>query len=87
MSWNYMIIKEKNQYYLGEVFYKKLKKRKIKHNKYMYAIIFEGNNREDILKKIKRKEIDYKYWKLDDENYLFMKKDLLFFRKTLKVKV
>jgi hypothetical protein len=52
----------------------------------MYAIIFEGNNREDILIKIKRKEIDYKYWKLDDENYLFMKKDLLFFRKTLKIK-
>lgn len=84
MNWNYIIIKEQEKYYLAEVFYKKLKWNRIKYNKIpFYYIIYEWKNREDILKKIKNKNIDCKY---NDEDYLFMKKDLWFFKKCIKLK-
>lgn len=86
MHWNYMIIKDQDIHYLAEVYWTRKKKKKIKNWKKMYAIICEWKNREDILKKIKTGKINYEYWKLDDEDFILIKKDLLFFRKILKIK-
>lgn len=78
-----MIIRIWLEYYLAEVYYYKLNKTKISHNKYFFDIICEWKNREDILKKVKNSEIK---WEFSKDDYLIMRKDLMHFKKVLKRK-
>ena len=78
-----MVTQDNWEYYLSEVYYKKAKSGKIKHKIMFYSHIFQWKNREDILNKIKTKQID---WNYDDIDFKMMKNDLMYFRKVHKIK-